>query len=96
MRTLLLLTTTLHFNYGKISNWQNIKKSQNVMTMIVVIAYSFSPKNVLKTSQSDIRCVTSLKRPQDVNLIIIHQIGFQGIFSIFPDSKCIPETVVPN
>ena len=34
------------------------------------------PKNVLKTSQSDTRSVTSLGRPQDVDLIIIHKIGF--------------------
>ena len=33
------------------------------------------PKNVLKTSQSD-------------DIIIIHNIGVYGIFTVFPDSKC--------
>ena len=41
------------------------------------------PKNVLKTSQSDSRSMTSLGRPQGVNLIIIHEIGFQGNFLYF-------------
>ena len=31
--------------------------------------------------------MTSLGRPQDVNLIIIHKIGFLGSFSIFRGSK---------
>ena len=33
-------------------------------------------RNVLKSSESDIRSMTSLGRPQGVNLIIIHKIGF--------------------
>ena len=33
-------------------------------------------KLFLKTPQSDTRSVMSLGRPQDVNLIIIHKIGF--------------------
>ena len=49
-------------------------------TKKLVISYSFilekRPKYVLKTFQSDTSCVTSLERPQDVNLIIIHEIGF--------------------
>ena len=50
-------------------------------TKKLVIAYILSvlekrPKNVLKTSQSDIHSVTFLEHPQDVNLIIIRKIGF--------------------
>ena len=49
-------------------------------TKKLVISYSFilekRPKYVLKTFQSDTSSVTSLERPQDVNLIIIHEIGF--------------------
>ena len=54
------------------------------------------PKNVLKTSRSNIGSVTSLERTQDVDLIKIHKIGFYGTFSIFSDSKCISEIVVPK
>ena len=54
------------------------------------------PMNVLKTSQSDICSVTSLGHPQDVNLNIFHKIGFQGIFSIFPDTKGIPYIAEPK
>ena len=39
--------------------------------------------NVLKISQSDTCSVTSLGRPQDVNLNILHEIGFTEIFIYF-------------
>ena len=54
------------------------------------------PKNVLKTSQSDSRSMTSLGRPQGVNLIIIHKIGFQGNFSVFLDAKCRSDIAEPD
>ena len=52
--------------------------------------------NVLKTSQSDTCCKTSLGRLQDINLNIFHEIGFQGNFSIFPDTKCVPDIAEPK
>ena len=52
--------------------------------------------NVLKTSQSDTCSVTSLGRPQEVNLNIFHKIGFERSFSIFPDGKFIPYTEEPK
>ena len=52
--------------------------------------------NDLKTSQSDTCSVTSLGRPQEVNLNIFHQIGFERSFSMFSDSKFIPYTEEPK
>ena len=40
--------------------------------------------------------MTSLGRPQDVNLIIIHEIGFYGNFSIFRGSKYISDIEEPK
>ena len=48
------------------------------------------PTNFVKTFKSYTRSVTSLARPQDVNLENFHKIGFHGNFSIFPEAKCIP------
>ena len=39
---------------------------------------------------------TSLGRNQDVSLTIIHKMSFQGFFSIFPDSNCISDIVLPK
>ena len=47
--------------------------------------------SILKSSQSDVRSVTSLGRPQDINLIKIHKIGFQENFSLLRGSKCISD-----
>ena len=52
--------------------------------------------NVLKTSQSDICRVTSLGRPQQVNLNIFNKMAFYGNFSVFSDAKCIPDIAEPN
>ena len=46
------------------------------------------PENVLKTSQSDIHCVTSLGRHLDVNVTEIHEI------SLFPYFQCISDIAV--
>ena len=61
----------------------NLKFSVSVYQICVldtkklVVAYSFSLgerlTNVLKTSQSDMRSVKLMGRPEDVNLIIIHK-----------------------
>ena len=40
--------------------------------------------------------VTSLGRPQDVNLNIFHKIGFYGKFSIFLGAKCMPYIAEPK
>ena len=53
-------------------------------------------KNVIKTSQSDTHRVTSLGRPEDNKLIIIHKIGFWANFSIFLDAKCILDSAEPK
>ena len=39
---------------------------------------------------------TSFGRTQDVNLNIIHNICFKGIFSIFPNFKCLSDNVLPK
>ena len=52
--------------------------------------------NVLKTLQNDNYSMTSLGRPQDINLNIFHKIGFEGKFSIFHDAKCITYTEEPK
>ena len=39
--------------------------------------------NVMKTPQSDTCSVTSLGRPQDVDLNIFHEIGFREMFVYF-------------
>ena len=54
------------------------------------------PEKVQQTSQSDTCSVTSMGRPQDVNLNIFHKIGFQGNFSKFPDAKCISDIAEPK
>ena len=38
----------------------------------------------------------SVGRPQDVNVTIIHKMGFYEIFNIFSDSKCISDTILPK
>ena len=52
--------------------------------------------NVLKKSKSKTGSVTSLRRSQNVNLNIFHEIGFYGNFSIFPDAKCTPGITKPE
>ena len=52
-------------------------------TKQLLIVYSVLEKramNVLKKSQNDTYCVTSLGRPQDVSLNTSHEIGFLGDF----------------
>ena len=39
---------------------------------------------------------TFLGHTQDVNLTIVHKIDFYGFFSIFPDSNCISDNVLPK
>ena len=66
-----------------------------------------SPKkrpDVLRTSSNGpickakgrIRSGTSFGRTQDVSLTIIHKICFKGIFSVFPNFKCLSDNVLPN
>ena len=52
--------------------------------------------NVLKTSQGDICRVTSLGRPQLVNLNIFNKVAFYGICFVFSDAKCIPDITEPK
>ena len=40
--------------------------------------------------------MTSFGRPQDVNLIIIHKIGFSGEISIYSDAKCRSDIKQPK
>ena len=47
-------------------------------------------------SQSDTRSMTSFGRPQDVNLIIIHKIGFSGEISVYSDAKCRSDIKQPK
>ena len=69
-------------------------------TKKLVIAHSISfgeisyehPKNVPNWHLY----VTSLGHPQDINLNIFHKGGFSGDFSIFSDTKCIPEIAEPK
>ena len=43
-----------------------------------------------------IRRGKSFGRTQDVSLIIIHNMSFCGMVSIFPDSNCISDIVLPK
>ena len=58
-----------------------------LVTKILFTAYSFSLGQASserpKTPKGNTPCVTSLGRPQDVNLIIIHKIFFRKIFLYF-------------
>ena len=60
------------------------------------VTWTIKTMNILKTSQSDICRVTSLGRPQHVNLNIFNKIAFYGNFSIFSDAKCIPDITEPK
>ena len=51
---------------------------------------------VLKRSKSKTGSVTPLRRSQNINLNIFHEIGFYENFSIFPDAKCIPDITKPE
>ena len=66
------------------------KKSDNK------VIWRIKTMNVLTTSQSDIFRVTSLGRPQQVNLNIFNKMAFYGNFSVFSDAKCIPDIAEPN
>ena len=60
------------------------------------VIWRIKTMNVLKMSQSDICRVTSLRRPQHVNLNIFSKIPFYGNFSIFSDATCIPDIAEPK
>ena len=60
------------------------------------VIWRIKTMNVLKTSQGDICRVTSLGRPQLVNLNIFNKIAFYGNFFIFSDVKCIPDITEPK
>ena len=60
------------------------------------VIWRIKTMNVLKTSQGDICRVTSLGRPQRVNLNIFNKIAFYGNFFIFSDAKCIPDITEPK
>ena len=70
--------------------------SPKVSHFIIVSVLEKRPMNVLKTFQNDNCSMTSLGRPQDVNLNIFHKIGFEGKFSIFHDATCITYTEEPK
>ena len=60
------------------------------------VIWRIETMNVLKMSQSGICRVTSLERPQHVNLNIFNKIAFYGNFSIFSDATCIPDIAEPK
>ena len=46
--------------------------------------------------QRRIHSETSLGRPKDVNIVIIHKMGFYDFFLIFLDSNCLSDIVLPS
>ena len=57
--------------------------TKSVVSLEVLSYLEKRLSNVLKMSQSDICSVTSVGRPQDVNLIIIHKVGFEENISLY-------------
>ena len=55
-----------------------------------------SPYGPICNAKGRIRSGTSLGCTQDVNLTIIHEMSFYGLFSIFPDSNCTSDIVLPK
>ena len=50
----------------------------------------------LRDVKGRVRSETSSGRIQDVSLTIIRKMVFSRIFTIFPDSNCISDIVLPN